>query len=546
MALKALILRKKIDAAEKRMEAIRTKDAELEKRAEELEKAIEEAANDEDVKVVEEEADKFEAEKKEHEEGKAALEEEIRNLEKELEDEERAQENAGKPKEKAPAEEREEKINMNRRNRILEKMSIEERGAIFAREDVKGWVGNIRTMMKEKRAVQGADLLIPEVFLGLLRQNVEVYSKLYRHVNVLRVAGNGRLAIQGNVPEGIWIDCCKALNELTLEFYDQEMDCYAVGGYFQICNVTAEESDIDIAALLLDVIGQAIGLALDKAILFGQNSVNAMRMPLGVASRLAQTSQPAGYSSKARPWVDLHTSHILTIANTVTGVDLFKTILADAAVISGKYARGEKVWVMNETTYAYIKGQAMSVNAAGSLVSAVDGTMPVIGGIVEVLDFIPNYVIIGGYFDLYALAERGGNKFASSEHVRFLQDQTVFKGIGHYDGAPTIAEGFVMIGVNGTSPDATAVTFATDVASVPSAIILNKNAATIAAGGNVKLKAQIVPEGADGAITWASSATSKATVDTNGKVTGVAAGSSVITATCGDAVAVCNVTVTSA
>lgn len=543
MALKALILRKKIDAAEKRMEAIRAKDAELEKRAEELEKAIEEAANDEDVKVVEEEADKFEAEKKEHEEGKAALEEEIRNLEKELEDEERAQENTGKP-EKKPAEEREEKINMNRRNKILEKMSIEERGTIFAREDVKGWVGNIRTMMKEKRAVQGADLLIPEVFLGLLRQNVEVYSKLYRHVNVVRVAGNGRLAIQGNVPEGIWIDCCKALNELTLEFYDQEMDCYAVGGYFQICNVTAEESDIDIAALLLDVIGQAIGLALDKAILFGQNSVNAMRMPLGVASRLAQTSQPSGYSSKARPWVDLHTSHILTIANTVTGVDLFRTILADAAVISGKYARGEKVWVMNETTYAYIKGQAMSVNAAGALVSAVDGTMPVIGGIVEVLDFVPNYVIIGGYFDLYALAERGGNKFASSEHVRFLQDQTVFKGIGHYDGAPTIAEGFVMIGVNGTSPDATAVTFATDVASVPSAIILNKNAATIAAGGNVQLKAQILPEGAEGAaITWASSATSKATVDTNGKVTGVAAGSSVITATCGDAVAVCNVTV---
>lgn len=436
---------------------------------------------------------------------------------------------------------------MNRRNRILEKMSIEERGAIFAREEVKGWIGNIRTMMKEKRAVQGADLLIPEVFLGLLRQNVEVYSKLYRHVNVLRVAGNGRLAIQGNVPEGIWIDCCKALNELTLEFYDQEVDCYAVGGYFQICNVTAEESDIDIAALLLDVIGQAIGLALDKAILFGQNSVNAMRMPLGVASRLAQTAQPAGYSSKARPWVDLHTSHILTIANTVTGVDLFQTILADAAVISGKYARGEKVWCMNETTYAYIKGQAMSINAAGALVSAVDGTMPVIGGIVEVFDFIPNYVIIGGYFDLYALAERGGNKFASSEHVRFLQDQTVFKGIGHYDGAPTIAEGFVMIGVNGTSPDATAVTFATDVASVPSAIILNKNAATIAASGTVQLKAQILPEGAEGAaITWASSATSKATVDTNGKVTGVAAGSSVITATCGDAVAVCNVTVTSA
>lgn len=545
MALKALILRKKIDAAEKRMDAFRAKDAELEKRAEELEKAIEEAENDEDVKVVEEEADKFEAEKKEHEEGKAALEEEIRNLEKELEDEERAQENTGKPA--APAsEEREEKTKMNRRNRILEKMSHEERNALISREEVKGWLGNIRTMMKEKRAIQGADLTVPEVFLGLLRQNVEVYSKLYRHVNVIQVAGNGRQAIMGNVPEGIWIECCKALNELSLDFYDNEMDCFAVGGYFKLCNVTAEESDIDLAALLLDVIGQAIGLALDKAILFGQNSVNAMKMPLGVASRLAQTSQPSGYSANARPWVDLHSTHILTIANSVTGTDLFKTMLLDAAVISGKYARGEKVWVMNETTYSYLKAQAMSVNAAGSLVSALDGTMPVIGGIVEVLDFIPNYVIIGGYFELYSLAERGGNKFASSEHVRFLQDQTVYKGIGHYDGAPVIAEAFVVLGVNGTSPDATAVTFAQDVASVPKAIILNKTAATIAASGTVQLKAQIVPESAEGAaITWASGTTAKATVDSTGKVTGVAAGSSVITATCGDAVAVCNVTVTS-
>ena len=547
MALKALILRKKLDAAEKRMAAFREKEADLEKRAEELEKAIEEAASDDDVKVVEEEAEKFEAEKKEHEDGKAALEEEIRNLEKELEDEERAQENTGKPAEPKAPEAREEKTNMNRRNRILEKMSHEERSALISREEVKAWLGNIRTMMQQKRAIQGADLTVPEVFLGLLRQNVEVYSKLYRHVNVLQVGGKGRQAIMGNVPEGIWIECCKALNELTLSFYENEMDCYAVGGYFELCNVTAEESDIDLAALLLDVIGQAIGMALDKAILFGQNSANAMKMPLGIASRLAQTSQPSGYPANARPWVDLHSTHILTIANTVTGTDLFKTMLLDSAVISGKYARGVKVCVMNETTYTFLKAQAMSVNAAGSLVSAVDGTMPVIGGIVEVLDFIPNYVIIGGYFELYALAERGGNKFASSEHVRFLQDQTVYKGIGHYDGSPVIAEAFVVLGVNGTSPNAAAVSFAQDVANVPAAIILDKSAATVAANSSIQLRATIFPEAAaDEAITWASSATSKATVDTKGKVTGVAAGSAVITATCGDAVAVCNVTVTSA
>ena len=85
--------------------------------------------------------------------------------------------------------------------------------------------------------------------------------------------------------------------------------------------------------------------------------------------------------------------------------------------------------------------------------------MPVVGGIIEVLSFIPDNVIIAGYFDLYVLAERAGSRFASSEHVRFLQDQPVFKGTARYDGAPAIAEAFVAVGI-GAAPTATAVTFA--------------------------------------------------------------------------------------
>ena len=60
------------------------------------------------------------------------------------------------------------------------------------------------------------------------------------------------------------------------------------------------------------------------------------------------------------------------------------------------------------------------------------------------------------------------------------------------------------------------------------------------------LKATVLAAGIpiDAAITWASSDTTKATVS-GGEVTGVAAGSAVITATAGSASAVCNVTVTS-
>ena len=69
------------------------------------------------------------------------------------------------------------------------------------------------------------------------------------------------------------------------------------------------------------------------------------------------------------------------------------------------------------------------------------------------------------YFDLYLLGERAGAQFAQSEHVYFIQDQTVFKGVARYDGQPVIAEAFAAIGVNGTTPNST-MTFAADKANV--------------------------------------------------------------------------------
>jgi uncharacterized protein YjdB len=54
--------------------------------------------------------------------------------------------------------------------------------------------------------------------------------------------------------------------------------------------------------------------------------------------------------------------------------------------------------------------------------------------------------------------------------------------------------------------------------------------ATIAVGGTVQLSATVSPD-VTGGVNWSSSAPSKATVDVNGLVTGVASGSATITAT---------------
>lgn len=543
MALKALMLKRKIDLKRKDLAALVEKETELQTREAELSRAIEEATTDEETATVEEEINLFNSSKDELAKTKEGLEKEIEGLEAELENEEKEQDTTPveKPAEQPKAEERKVEIAMSKRN-IFDKMDIQTRNAIFAQDDVKAWVGEFRSAIAHKRALNNIALTIPEVFLGLLRQNIEDYSKLYKHVTVKSINGNGREVVEGAIPEAVWTECCANINELDLTWNDVEVGCFKVAGFFKVCNATLEDSDIALASELLSAIGQAIGFALDKAILYGRNTSSNSKMPLGIVSRLAQTEQPADYSATARAWADLHSTHILTIANTVTGLDLFKTILLDTAVINGKYARGEKVWVMNETTYTYLKAQGMSLTDDGRVVTAIDGRMPVIGGIVEVLDFIPNYVIIGGYFELYLLAERAGQKFAQSEHAFFLEDATAFKGTARYDGVPVIAESFIVIGVNGTSPNAS-MTFAADKANTVSNIILNKNSAAITGTATVQLKATVLPEGAKGTITWASSASTYATVSSTGLVTGVTAGSTVITATCGDAVAVCNVTV---
>ena len=94
-------------------------------------------------------------------------------------------------------------------------------------------------------------------------------------------------------------------------------------------------------------------------------------------------------------------------------------------------------------------------------------TMPVVGGEIVELNFIPDGNIIVGYGNAYLLAERAGTKLGQSEHVRFIEDQTVFKGTARYDGKPVIAEAFAVFSITSTAPTTSGITFAADTANTP-------------------------------------------------------------------------------
>lgn len=469
MALKALMLRKKIDEKQAQLDALRAKAEDFAKREADLETAIgelTETSTDDERTTVEEAVDAFDTEKAEHEKKVSDLEAEINAMRGELDELEAKQSVPAAPQDDTPAPDATD-TETRKENRT---MAYRKSGAFMEmrskvapyiqREDVRKFLSAARTCMTEKRALSGTGVLIPDVFLGILRENVMHYSKLYARVNVRPVTGTARQAVAGTVPEAVWTEMCANLNDLDLAFHSAEVDGYKVGGYMAVCNATIEDSDIDLAVEIIAALAQSIAIALDKAVLYGTGN----RMPMGVMTRLAQTSAPSDYSALARPWKDLHTSNIRTIAAGVTGTALISEITLDSGYAKGKYSRGAKIWCMNEQTYTMLKANAINVTAAGAIVSGVEGTMPVVGGDVIVLDFIPANVIIGGYFDLYLLAERAEARFSTSEHAFFIPDQTVFKGTARYDGLPVIAEAFVAIGLNGVTPTAS-MTFAPDVAN---------------------------------------------------------------------------------
>lgn len=454
MALKALLLRSRLDKAKKGLEEIRSRDAEFEKREEEIAAAIEEMTeetSEDDRKEIENQAETFQKEKEEHETKASDLEKEISRIENEIQEEEKR----SAPKPQAPKQEERKVINTMENRTKFFGMSILERDAFFAREDVKGFLSEVRTCIKEKRALTNAGLIIPQVMLDLLKQRVEETSKLIRRVSLRPVAGTSRQRIMGEIPEAIWMEMCDALKELSLGFNDVEVDGYKVGGYFAVCNAVLEDNDVNLASEIINALGKAIGKALDKAIIYGTGT----KMPLGIVTRLSQETQPDSYPATSREWKDLHTTNLIT-GSGKTGNALFKDIVLQSGVIDNDYSTGAITWIMNKKTHTKIMGESISANMNAAIVAGMNNTMPVIGGDVVELSFIPDDNIVFGFLELYLLAQRAGTAIGQSEHVRFIEDQTVFRGTARYDGIPVIAEGFAVYGLS-TAPVTSGITFPT-------------------------------------------------------------------------------------
>lgn len=459
MGLKAIKLRKVIDTKRKELSSLREIHAGFDTREAEIESAINEAETEEDMAACDEEVAKFESDKKENESAIEGLEKEIADLEEELAEEEKHQPASMPAPEEGRTREKKEEIIMPVRNLRFCEMSMQERTAFTEREHVKTFLAEVRKAIKEKRTMTNVGLTIPQEMLDLLEQEIYGNSKLISKVTMENVSGTARQTIMGDIPEAIWTEMCATLNELDLTFNDVEVDGYKVGGFFAVCNAILEDNDVNLAGKIISALGQSIAIALDKAIIYGTGT----KMPLGIVTRLAQTTAPSGYPATARPFVNLSTTNIKT-GTGKTGVALFKEIILNRKNVKNKYYAGGIVWCMSENTHLTLLAESMDKNAQATIVAGMNNTMPILGGEIVELPFIPDGDIAYGYFPAYLLAQRAGTQIARSEHVRFIEDQTLFKGTARYDGVPVIAEAFGLMSITTTAPT-TSITFPTDTAN---------------------------------------------------------------------------------
>lgn len=468
--LKLLMLRKKYETAKEELRKHLESGAELRNRREAFElrqKEIETSIGELTPESSQEEKDTVEqavteqentgktltADEEKFEETKATLEGNITEIEVEIAEIEQRTSEAGNAIPKTNNQNKGKVDNfMNNRTKFFG-MSMEQRSAFVAREEIKTFLNETRSRFSaartETRALNGGEVAVPTIMLDVIRENISDYSKLIKYVRLRNVKGKARQPIVGEVPEAVWTEATKFLNELDMGLNSIEVDAFKLGGYISIPNSVLEDGDdISLASEIMNAMAEAIGKGIDRAIPYG----TGVKMPLGFVTRLAQTEKPANYPEYAPEWKDVSKTNIVKLTATdKSGAEFFAELIGLLGRAKPKNSVGNPVWIMTRQTHLTLMAKALAFNAAAALTAGLNNTMPIIGGDIVELDenIIPENQIAGGYCEKYLLAERGGATLATSEHAKFIEDQTVIKTTHRYDGTPIFAESFVLVSIDG-------------------------------------------------------------------------------------------------
>lgn len=425
MALKQILLQRKINDSKSLLEKLREKDNEFQTREAELESAIGEASTDEEKAAVEDEVNKFQSEKEPHDSQKGELETEISQMETELEEL-----NAKQPTNKQ-SEGAERNMPKSKQTRELHK------GEYYERSDVKDFYTELRERLQLRANGQvlpdgpsGAELIIPDIIVNRIRERIGDFTTLYPLVDKVVAKGRVKLILDVDTSEATWLEMRGPLPEDDdSKLTAVEFDGFKIGRIVYIDNSLLEDSVINLDDYLTKRIARSIAKGLDKAIVVGTGATD--KQPEGILPAI-----PA--------------------ANKVTKAPTYEELIPVLGLIdTGEDATGEIIAVMHrQTYYSKIATLTLHTNAAGiDVVQLPNLSNPNFLGLKVVFNnYLPKDILLFGVMEKYTLVERESVRVDMSGHYKFREDQTAIRGLGRYDGKPVVPESFVQVTIDDGTP----------------------------------------------------------------------------------------------
>ncbi len=282
-------------------------------------------------------------------------------------------------------------------------------------DENKAFLRSIVSIVKREapaEVLKGTEFLIPQYFVNRINQKIGNYSKLYDKVTVLRVGTPSRIVYNAGGFKAVWTEKCASLTEMKgAEIKTVDLDAYKLGGYVSLCRPLIEtDTYVSIADYIENEIARAMAKELDNAILNGTGE----KQPTGIVKALESQNDQK-----------------VTANSVLALLGAFAKIGGDDVEIDSTLA------VMSrETFYTHILPETYGKNHAGALVVANEDSFVLPNGAKVVLSdkTAKDSVVIGDFKNGYVLAERQAVRLEKSEHVKFIEDNTVFKGTALYDG----------------------------------------------------------------------------------------------------------------
>ena len=448
MALKTLMLRKKLQQEEKTLAELREEKEKLNQEEEELKEAIEELdeeSSDEERATVEDAVNELTNKVEQHDSRIKEVESTVEKIkaEIELEEEETTEEDVKEVEEARSTDS--SRNNLETRGRVAQKL-IAERGEtmhletrkvervqkLLQRQENLDFFNDLRKLYTRAAALGGlstenAQLLLPEQIIFEINQRVGEYGSLYNLVRKINLTGHARIIMNTDTVKMYWTEKCEPLKEVTLgELRQVELDNFKLGGYLFLCEAFVEDFDannyhsITMADFILNEFAKGIAQALDEAIYNGKGA--GQKEPEGIATAVTKVTQ---------------VKSILDVLGVVGKLDLgfYEHNASDGTItIAGN----------RSTLYEYIYPETWGKDANGRLVYGMGNALPD-GTRIELSNVIPDGELVIGDFSQYVLGIRKEMAFDTNDRLQWIEENTGYKIRGRYDGKVTNPEAFARV-----------------------------------------------------------------------------------------------------